>query len=1084
MASVPPHQPQGPREGQQQLLSSTSQYSPPQQQQHSGSAGYAPQTAVPPHFTQIHPGVGPSGAPQPRVPPQTAARPAAMAHPQQQPQLAGSSNSAMPNGGPAYIINQQEQMNRQVIEYQRRLNDLQARNNSMVAALQTAQRDNQIHQRNYTNLLTSWNEYKDANDAYKAEHERDTQRIKDLDETLAAKSKLVDQGWAAMSTWKDAHQKEAKKVEEMTLRIDKLGEQLNQTHLEGMQWKACALSWNDPKGEFQQALVQAISSRLGEQYRARERVHLERIRELEHQVNAYRRMFPNVQLPPLPPPPPPPPSQAQHPQAGPSGSNQQPPQTRPVPPPLSVPNTTTAAQSPTSSVAPPDRRGSASTNAASPGAPYVASPAAMQARVQHQYQQARGISPQQPMPGPGSSSSSSRPSTSSSVQQRQQHPHQQQQQQQGVPQAPSSVPLPSTQTFPTPMPVATGAPPPMRHAVRIVGTNSYLPPAPAHVPTASPTAAAAPRRASLPIPSPSQQLTPHQLAQSMQHATLAQISQMDPRQFGPHQRTASGSSAPPSSVGGPTPSKTTPIYFTNGRQAGFVAQRPTPAIPQKRPSSSEVQQQPPQSQPPPVPELDLDDVIEIPAEDAATSMAHRRAGLEEEGRLKKRARLDGVEKDKDGGEGRDASPDIPLSEQRRDLSPDVPLSAQRADIASSSSVDASAPHTATVSSQTSSVAPPSATIVPPSVPHPNVAPIMTRNQRTDSTASNMTIVPPAADGSVSPPPLSPGLSSRRASPEIGRLVPVVLTRTETEDDHDEDKEEPQATNGQGDDVVMSVGEVQDTAEAPKQANAMDLDEPGTPASAGALLEQNSRAEYFPPQQQQASSSSQPPALAPPPAPPIAVLLPDEPQSPSLTEPGELKESPVPVVKSELVDELEERQPSSSSLEEGEVSPRTPTPAAPAAAAEAPAVAIAADVTMEDASRQESEDVKPVIGPVDEIVPKIEETTSSEVTPAPNGLVNMAVGSQQEPIEILEEQTQDSIIIDFLAVLFGVAENDDTKVECQLCSRRGNTEKFDREDLGALVCHCEKHHQRAWKVRVLDVLDEQGIPYVPSVPATA
>lgn len=60
-------------------------------------------------------------------------------------------------------------------------------------------------------------------------------------------------------------------MEEMTARMDKLGEQLNQTHLEGMQWKACALSWNDPKGEFQQALVQAISSKLGEQYRARER---------------------------------------------------------------------------------------------------------------------------------------------------------------------------------------------------------------------------------------------------------------------------------------------------------------------------------------------------------------------------------------------------------------------------------------------------------------------------------------------------------------------------------------------------------------------------------------------------------------------------------------------------------------------------------------------------------------------------------------------------------------------------------------------------------------------------------------------
>ncbi|KIO33905.1 hypothetical protein M407DRAFT_165626 [Tulasnella calospora MUT 4182] len=140
--------------------------------------------------------------------------------------------------------------------------------------------------------------------------------------------------------------------------------------------------------------------------------------------------------------------------------------------------------------------------------------------------------------------------------------------------------------------------------------------------------------------------------------------------------------------------------------------------------------------------------------------------------------------------------------------------------------------------------------------------------------------------------------------------------------------------------------------------------------------------------------------------------------------------------------------------------------------------------MDDASRAESEDVKPVIEASEEIVPKTEETTDSAVAPAPNALVGMASGSQEEPIEIPDEMAQDGVIIDFLAVLFGVVEGDDAKVECRLCSRRGSNETFNREDLGALVQHCENHHQRAWKVRVLDVLAERGIPYIPIIPATA
>ncbi|KAG8908062.1 hypothetical protein FRC00_011437, partial [Tulasnella sp. 408] len=319
------------------------------------------------------------------------------------------------------------------------------------------------------------------------------------------------------------------------------------------------------------------------------------------------------------------------------------------------------------------------------------------------------------------------------------------------------------------------------------------------------------------------------------------------------------------------------------------------------------------------------------------------------------------------------------------------------------------------------------------------------------------------------------------SPEIGRLVPVVLNEPESEDtkgddDDDDDDQETEETNaggselanGQTEDVVMSGGEARSSAEAAKQPNAMELDEPDTPASAEAQLLLSSR-------QHIQASYPQPLTVVPPAAPPIAVLPPDdEPESPSTTEPGELKESPLPGVKSELLDETEE----------GEVS-RTQTPAVSAtASAETPAVAGAADVNMDDTSRAESEDVKPVIGAGGEIVPKTEETTSSLVAPVSNALVGMASGSQEEPIEIPDEMAQESVIIDFLAVLFGVVENDDAKVECHLCGRRGSTETFNREDLGALVQHCENHHQRAWKVRVLDVLEERGIPYTPIAPATA
>ncbi|KAG8911335.1 hypothetical protein FRC01_005770 [Tulasnella sp. 417] len=252
---------------------------------------------------------------------------------------------------------------------------------------------------------------------------------------------------------------------------------------------------------------------------------------------------------------------------------------------------------------------------------------------------------------------------------------------------------------------------------------------------------------------------------------------------------------------------------------------------------------------------------------------------------------------------------------------------------------------------------------------------------------------------------------------------------------------------------------------------MELDEPDTPASAEAQLHLTSR-------QQKRSTSPQPLSVVPPAAPPIAVLPPDDDlASPSTTEPGELKE-----IKSEQLDEAFARLRSTSSIEEGEVS-RTRTPA-PSATAETPAPADAADVNMNDVSRAESEDVKPVIRAGSEIIPKIEEPSDSIVGPAVNALVGMASGSQEEPIEIPDEMGQDGVIIDFLAVLFGVVEGDDAKVECQLCSRKGSNETFNREDLGALVGHCENNHQRAWSVRVLDVLAERGIPYTPISPATA
>ncbi|KAG8894086.1 hypothetical protein FRC01_013170, partial [Tulasnella sp. 417] len=573
-----------------------------------------------------------------------------------------------------------------------------------------------------------------------------------------------------MATWKDAHEKETKKVEEINARMAKLTDQLNRTHLEGMQWKACALSWNDPKGEFQQALVQAISTKLGEQFSAREKTLLERIRELEYTVSAFRRLFPDAQLPP--PPPPPAAVQApQPPQPGPSGSNQPPPRSRPVPPPLTTSGSTTAAQSPVSAVAPHledvGRAGSSSTTAnASPGAPFVPSPSEMQARLlqqqqfqermiaQQQQQQMQQMQQQQQqmqqqMPGP---SSSSRPPPAPSSQL----------QRQGFPQMPTSVPIPSTRGFPDAQYAGTNVPP-ARHAVRILPPNHQQ-----HPSAPSPTTSNVHRRASLPIPSPSQQISPEQLALLARTAYGPQHEPVNPQQFlAQQQRTMStGHPAPPppapaagpsGSGSGPVPSASF-IYFTNGRPAGFVAPRSTPSIPQKRPSYSEPQQQPPlQAQPPPVPELDLDDVIEIPAEEAAASIAQRQAELEEEARSKKRARLDEVGRDK-GDANRDQSPDIPLSVQRRgstSKSPDIPLSVQRrASMPSIPSADATGPSAPDVPPQPSPAVTPPAAVAPPSIQQPETPPdppIMTRNQRTDSTASNLTVVPPLADGSVSPP---------------------------------------------------------------------------------------------------------------------------------------------------------------------------------------------------------------------------------------------------------------------------------------------------------------------------------------------
>ncbi|KAG8990122.1 hypothetical protein FRB90_001904, partial [Tulasnella sp. 427] len=214
--------------------------------------------------------------------------------------------------------------------------------------------------------------------------------------------------------------------------------------------------------------------------------------------------------------------------------------------------------------------------------------------------------------------------------------------------------------------------------------------------------------------------------------------------------------------------------------------------------------------------------------------------------------------------------------------------------------------------------------------------------------------------------------------------------------------------------------------------------------------------------------------------------------PSPTEPGELKESPAGCIKSEIIDdEEEERLGRRKSLEEGEVrSTAAPTPTVPL-------VSQGADVTMEDMDHAEPEDVKPDVGRTagSEVVPKIEEMSASgassgmDVTaPTSNGATfDDAPGSQEKPIEVVEERNLDSIILDFLTLVFGKVENDPGKVRCLLCGKKGkgvdSSETFP-DDIPVCVRHCEQHHPRAWRIKVLQVLAELDIPYVRPAPTVS
>ncbi|KAG8894102.1 hypothetical protein FRB99_001521, partial [Tulasnella sp. 403] len=181
-----------------------------------------------------------------------------------------------------------------------RLSNAQARCNSLSASL----KDSQLLKAQYASLQQSWNEYRDANDAYKKEHDANLLKLTELDqEVVTLRQRNLDLS-KYVDTIQVEHEKGRRMFEDLSMKMEQANKNLQVAEETVCKAKAEALHWHkqattraDPHGEFQQGLVKTIH----EQFALRERAYIDRIKALEGQLGIQSSSQPPTPVAPVHP---------------------------------------------------------------------------------------------------------------------------------------------------------------------------------------------------------------------------------------------------------------------------------------------------------------------------------------------------------------------------------------------------------------------------------------------------------------------------------------------------------------------------------------------------------------------------------------------------------------------------------------------------------------------------------------------------------------------------------------------------------------------------------------------------------------
>ena len=130
--------------------------------------------------------------------------------------------------------------------------------NARDASLATRSQEVLTLEKKYTDIRASWNEYREANEAYQAEFGRKNLENNELKQALARQKALTDKNWGDAVMYKQYMEAAEQKKVTFQAENEKLLAELNQVKYDVVQQKNLVTSWSTQGGSNYQKLARSI----------------------------------------------------------------------------------------------------------------------------------------------------------------------------------------------------------------------------------------------------------------------------------------------------------------------------------------------------------------------------------------------------------------------------------------------------------------------------------------------------------------------------------------------------------------------------------------------------------------------------------------------------------------------------------------------------------------------------------------------------------------------------------------------------------------------------------------------------------